>query len=168
MLLLLILTVHILIFFVLFLLKLLLLLLLEELLLLVLLEKQLLLLLLGNACATLRRETAREVGGRHVQPVVVLSAEQELLLLIGQVSVGVAASLSQNVHVALQLTNLSEVTHKSLGDLLNEERLVGYVKENGFLLLGEGSLQQSVLLARTSQRLLLALLKLGGVANQSR
>ena len=167
MLLLLIITVHILIF-VLFLLKLLLMLLLEELLLLVLLEKQLLLLLLGNACATLRWEAAREVGGRHVQPVVVLSTEQELLLLIGQVGIGVAACLSQNVHVALQLTNLSEVTHESLGDLLNEERLVGYVKENAFLLLSIGALQQSVLLTRTSQRFLFALLKLSGVAHQSR
>lgn len=79
--------------------------------------------------------------------------------------VGVQVCLSQYVHILLQLTDLSQVSHEGLGDLLNQQGLVGNVEKDLLLLLGVDSLKDCILLAGLLKGLLLSLGKLGGIAN---
>ena len=95
----------------------------------------------------LRGEVAGEVGGGRIESVVVLCREEELLLLVGQVGVGVQVCLSEYVHILLQLTDLCQVPHEGLGNLLDQEGLVGNVEKDLLLLLGVDSLQDGILLA---------------------
>ena len=120
-------------------------LLLLHLLVLVLLKKQLLLLVLLKR--GLRREVPWEVGGCYVQAIVVLSTQEQLFLVIVKVIVRVSASFSQYVHISLKLTDLSKVSHESLGHLLNQEWLIGDIKQDRVLLLSIASLKLSILLA---------------------
>ena len=96
---------------------------------------------------SLRGEVAGEVGGGRIESIVVLCREEELLLLVGQVGVGVEVCLSENVNVLLQLTDLSQVPHEGFGDLFDQQWLVGNVEKDLLLLLGVDSLQDCVLLA---------------------
>lgn len=59
----------------------------------------------------------------------------------------VSTSFSQDVHIPLKLTDLSEISHESLGNLFNQEWLIGNIKEDRLLLLGIASLELSILLA---------------------
>lgn len=103
-------------------------------------------LLRGELVATVLiwRQVAREISSGLVQPVVVLSTEKELFLLIRQVSVWVKVRFPQDVDILLELADLSKVPHKSLGHLLHEERLIGHRHQYSLLLLSIGSLESGI------------------------
>jgi hypothetical protein len=55
-------------------------------------------------------------------------------------SVWVQVGIPENGHVLLELTNLCQVAHESLGDLLNKEGLIGHIEQDLFSLLSIGTL----------------------------
>lgn len=70
-----------------------------------------------------------------VEAVVVLSGQEQLFLFFSQVFIWVQIGLTQDVHIALKLSDLVQVSDESLGDLLYKQRLIGNIELNKGLLL---------------------------------
>ncbi len=111
---------------------------------------------------------AWEVGGCKIQAVVVLCTQQEFLLLVSQVGIRVHIGLTQNVHVLLQLADLREVSHESLGHLLHQKRFVSHIEVNGFFLFLPDFLKLLALLLGHFEALSLPFLEFLSSADQSR
>ena len=60
-----------------------------------------------------------EVSSRQIQPIIVLSTQQESFLLLSQVLIRVQIMLSQSINNLLQDLNLFQVVNESLRDLFN-------------------------------------------------
>ena len=133
------------------------------LLLLVFLEhEEILLLLIGEG--TLRRHVAGEVCCRCIQAIIVLSWEKKLFLLVCQMGVRVQVCITKDVYVLLKFPNLSQVSHKSLWDLFNKQRLIGNIEQYLLFLLSICPFKEFILLSCPPHRLFLPLSELSSVA----
>lgn len=65
--------------------------------------------------------------------------------------------IAKDVHVLLELANLCQISHEGFGDLLNQKGLVCYVEEDLLFLFRILLHQVGILLACTTEGLLLTL-----------
>jgi hypothetical protein len=80
--------------------------------------KLLLLILLEHHQVLLRGDVVGaiswEIGGCEIKPIVVLSTEEKLLLLLSEMSVGVKVSFTEDVDILLKFSDLRQVSHECL------------------------------------------------------